>query len=266
MPQLNFDEIANQVYALAYPVTTNESIAGETCRLPSLIRQAIQIIEECLDEHGLVSFRRSTFLQKKKNNDKNSEQNVSLSFNGGKDCTVLLHLYAAVLAHRRSELPRSTLRQPPNPKIQALYIPVPSPFPQLEQFITRSMESYALDLIVCRVEGCKSASGLRAGSPSPFDDPPPESTSSSASVAAKRGGRPTGDLGLDYREERESTDLESGIMNRFEDDISSNTDQPKNPLLLALQSYKTRYPHITAILVGTRRSDPHGGEFFLTRS
>jgi len=50
MPQLDFDEIANQVYALAYPVTNDES-----GRLPSLIRHAIQVIEECLDEHGSVS-------------------------------------------------------------------------------------------------------------------------------------------------------------------------------------------------------------------
>lgn len=28
----------------------------------------------------------------------------------------------------------------------------------------------------------------------------------------------------------------------------------------ALELYKSRFPHIEAILVGTRRTDPHGGE------
>lgn len=28
----------------------------------------------------------------------------------------------------------------------------------------------------------------------------------------------------------------------------------------ALQAYKTKFQHITAVLVGTRRSDPHGGD------
>ncbi len=59
MPQLNLDEIANQVYALAYPVTNDDKITndeslsgGQPDRLRSLVRQAIQVIEECLDEHG----------------------------------------------------------------------------------------------------------------------------------------------------------------------------------------------------------------------
>ena len=44
--------------------------------------------------------------------------------------------------------------------------------------------------------------------------------------------------------------------------ILSNTNQQKKPLLLALQSYKSLYPYsnIIAILAGTRKSDPHGGE------
>lgn len=29
----------------------------------------------------------------------------------------------------------------------------------------------------------------------------------------------------------------------------------------ALETYKERFPHIDAILIGTRRTDPHGGAF-----
>lgn len=31
----------------------------------------------------------------------------------------------------------------------------------------------------------------------------------------------------------------------------------------ALEKYKNEFPHIEAILVGTRRSDPHGGMFIV---
>ncbi|KAJ6590958.1 hypothetical protein DFH09DRAFT_1138190 [Mycena vulgaris] len=70
-------------------------------------------------------------------------ERVSISFNGGKDCTVLLHLYAGALARR---LPPS---EPVKP-IPALYIAVPSPFPTLETFIEDSAKRYNLDLYQCR--------------------------------------------------------------------------------------------------------------------
>ena len=31
----------------------------------------------------------------------------------------------------------------------------------------------------------------------------------------------------------------------------------------ALEAYKVAFPHIEAILVGTRRDDPHGGEYII---
>lgn len=35
---------------------------------------------------------------------------------------------------------------------------------------------------------------------------------------------------------------------------------------LALELYKARFPQVEAILIGTRRSDPHGGECLLLAS
>lgn len=66
---------------------------------------------------------------------------VSLSFNGGKDCTVLLHLYAAAVARRS---PQHTYD-----KIPTLYIPMPSPFPDLETFIEDAAQAYRLDIFRC---------------------------------------------------------------------------------------------------------------------
>lgn len=70
-----------------------------------------------------------------------SLEKVSLSFNGGKDCTVLLHLYAAAFARRS---PHNTYSN-----IPTLYIPMPSPFPALEIFIDDAAKAYRLDVFRC---------------------------------------------------------------------------------------------------------------------
>ncbi|KAH9937797.1 adenine nucleotide alpha hydrolases-like protein [Epithele typhae] len=99
------------------------------------------------------------------------QDRVSLSFNGGKDCTVLLHLVSASLGRRT-----------PSPKpLTAVYIPVPSPFPQLEDFIHDAATEYNLSLFEC-------------------------------------------------------------------------------PMRIALSLYKSRFPEVEAIMIGTRRTDPHGAK------
>lgn len=152
-------KIAQEVYDLA---ASDDPLAP-------MVKEALEVIDQALDTH--------------------SQEAVSISFNGGKDCTVLLHLYAGALARR------VTLGEPVKP-IPAIYIPVPSPFPVLETFIEDATEAYNLDLFRCfnpaqaagAVGKAKSAEGMR----------------------------------------------------------------------LALETYKTKFPHINAILIGMRRTDPHG--------
>ncbi|KAJ7056963.1 hypothetical protein C8F01DRAFT_1061243 [Mycena amicta] len=165
-------KIAQQVYDLA---------ASQDDSLGPLVKEALDVIDEALDAHGL--------------------EHVSLSFNGGKDCTVLLHLYAGALARRLG--PSET----PKP-IPAIYIAVPSPFPMLETFIEDAARQYNLDLFHCR--------------------PPSEGVESVATPgtenAPKAIGKAKGAEGMKQ----------------------------------ALEIYKTRFPNIDAIFIGTRRSDPHG--------
>ncbi|KAI9633133.1 putative FMN adenylyltransferase [Dioszegia hungarica] len=128
------------------------------------IADAIALIEGVMDDLG--------------------EEAISISFNGGKDCTVLLHLYAAVLLARHTKslssllptpahLPISspttnglsepkpilssvtpsspsghitTPPSPPLPTIKAIYITAPDPFPLLDEFVLSSAELYGMDL------------------------------------------------------------------------------------------------------------------------
>ncbi|KAI0305361.1 hypothetical protein B0F90DRAFT_1703849 [Multifurca ochricompacta] len=126
----NFDwaTITNDTYALA---TSSEPIAP-------LVKEALAVIDDALDEYG--------------------PDKVSLSFNGGKDCTVLLHLYVAALAKRIVY-----------PSIPTLYIPVPSPFPALEAFISRAARSYNLSVFTCAPPSLVNAP---VKSPTSGDDTP----------------------------------------------------------------------------------------------
>ncbi|KAJ7291295.1 hypothetical protein C8J57DRAFT_1272170 [Mycena rebaudengoi] len=172
---MDLKEVAQTVYDLA----------NSQDPLAPLVKEALDVIDEALDTHG--------------------QEHVSISFNGGKDCTVLLHLYAGALARRLSS------SEPVKP-IPAIYIAVPSPFPALETFIEDSAKRYNLDLFT--VESVLTP------------------------VPAANGG------GADYMQ---STPKAVGKAKGSEG------------MKQALEMYKTTFPDITAILIGTRRSDPHGG-------
>ena len=93
-------------------------------------------------------------------------------------------------------------------RIPAVYIPVPSPFTTLEDFIDDSATTYNLDLFSCR-----------------HSEPHVESVPAAS---------------IDSRDKPVGKSKGEGTMRE------------------ALQLYKDHFPRISAILVGTRRTDPHG--------
>jgi len=183
---MDYQKIASDVYNLA---ESDEPVAPH-------VREALQVIEECLDQYG--------------------QEGVSLSFNGGKDCTVLLHLYAAVLGRKVSSTPKP---------ISALCIPVPSPFPALEDFTNQAAQDYHLDLFIC--------------SPSSQIQLPVESVTPGVATPTSLKGRD------DY--------LGNVLQTR-----PVGTARGGEGMRRALELYKLRLPAIQAILIGTRRTDPHG--------
>lgn len=62
-----------------------------------------------------------------------------LSFNGGKDCTVLLHMFAGLFAKRY-----------PNETMLCLYIQPESPFDEIEQFIRKCEQQYKVNVQTIR--------------------------------------------------------------------------------------------------------------------
>ncbi|KAG7095675.1 hypothetical protein E1B28_006391 [Marasmius oreades] len=176
--------IAEQVYSLA---DSNDPLAP-------LVKEALDVIDQSLSDLG--------------------QDHVSISFNGGKDCTVLLHLLAGALEKRRSS---SNITS----SIPAIYIAVPSPFPVLEQFIEETKQQYNLDLFCVR---------------------PPESDTVESVVTPE-----VQKSGKDY-------------VSHLPHPKAVGKSKGGEGMRQALEIYKKRFPHIRGILIGTRRSDPHGSK------
>ncbi|XP_061574375.1 FAD synthase [Cololabis saira] len=70
--------------------------------------------------------------------DQYSTEHICVGFNGGKDCTALLHLYYAALKRRYPD---------GKDKVKALYIRMVSPFPEMERFLQDTTKRYNLELI-----------------------------------------------------------------------------------------------------------------------
>ena len=102
--------------------------------------------------------------------------------------------------------------------IPAFYIPDPSPFPVLEDFIYEATKAYNLDLFLCRGDRAEAATA-----------PTHMNRTETKPPAHLSNGKPKGG----------------------------------NNMKEALEAYKRRFPRIEGILIGTRRTDPHGGKSHL---
>ncbi|KAK4047557.1 3'-phosphoadenosine 5'-phosphosulfate sulfotransferase [Microbotryomycetes sp. JL201] len=143
---------ARAVYKLAAQSATAQSgdHPAQDNELSAKVNDALGVIEQAVDKFGL--------------------DRLALSFNGGKDCTVLVHLLAAVAVKRsipqsqfleEEEEPVMEAEQPVKPPtpllptLSSVYVRCLSPFPQVESFVNECSEWYNLELEA--VEG-----GMRA--------------------------------------------------------------------------------------------------------
>jgi len=216
-------------------------------------------------------------------------ENVALSFNGGKDCacltslyslktlhwfankgTVLLHLYAGALARRLLNSPPSTPQlptseQPTAVRIHAIHIPVPSPFPQLEEFIQQAVEDYNIDLFHCDLDNPEDEKNKWEKAQIANET---EGTLKLDSVSSLVNSDSVPEL---RPEEAKRLPVDSSILRSTPLSAAAAAPTPapitiqpvietgRDLMRQALQAYKDRFPHISGILLGTRRTDPHGG-------
>ncbi|CAG8594468.1 12378_t:CDS:2 [Cetraspora pellucida] len=110
---MDFAQIKREVY---------EAISEKP--ISKYITNALDVIEESIKLYGV--------------------EGLSLSFNGGKDCMVLLHLFAAALFKNFHDS-INTL------KIQAVYITYPNSFAEVDDFVNKCVRNYKIDLVT--IEG-----------------------------------------------------------------------------------------------------------------
>jgi FAD synthetase len=182
--------------------------------------------------------------------------------------TVLLHLYAGALARRLLNSSPSTPRlptseQPTAIRIHAIHIPVPSPFPQLEEFIQQAVEDYNIDLFHCDLETPEDEKKIWEKGQISNEN---EGTSKLNSLVKLDSIPESKSL---QPEEAKRIPVNSSISRPTPLSAAAPTPAPiaiqpvietgRDNMRQALHAYKDRFPHIAAILLGTRRTDPHGG-------
>ncbi|KAK5048893.1 hypothetical protein LTR84_005313 [Exophiala bonariae] len=169
-----------------------------------------------------------------------SFEHVSLSYNGGKDCLVLLIIYLAVLHSHftgtREETMAGEQQQGGEEQTQgenfptsipSIYAKPPDPFPAVTSFVDYSSALYHLDLTHISTNPGPNKK-QRSHSNPPLTQPPPKFDASQYQQA--NGG------GHDLPAMKP---------------IVSFRD--------AFALYLDKHPQVQAIFVGTRRTDPHGG-------
>ncbi|KAI9483341.1 MAG: hypothetical protein EXX96DRAFT_557832 [Benjaminiella poitrasii] len=106
-----------QRYDFKYIEHTVYQLAKRDDSLGKDVRTAIDVIEKAYNTYGFDS--------------------IALSFNGGKDCTVLLHLVVAVLSHLKLNVDL----------LRTVFVTYPNPFPHVDAFVKVSIQRYGLDCV-----------------------------------------------------------------------------------------------------------------------
>ncbi|MCJ1311999.1 hypothetical protein MMC25_005673 [Agyrium rufum] len=209
---------------------------------------------------------------------------LSLSYNGGKDCLVLLILYLAALhIHFQHSIPsqsnglsitpesshNSTVPPPQGAftatssaspssqnwpsSLQSIYIVPPHPFPQVDDFVTRTSQTYHLSLRRISISPRKPRA--------PPTDPSnslPTSTSPSTSAADSTSSI---QLPNPFPPAPSSQNLPSSSTsspNNHNPQQHQHHSEDTSSMPSCFATYLSSLPSIKAIFVGTRRTDPHG--------
>ncbi|KAJ1672992.1 NADH:ubiquinone oxidoreductase, partial [Spiromyces aspiralis] len=103
-----------------------EDMIQQPTPFASRLEESMRVVDEALDRYG--------------------EDGLALTFNGGKDCTVLLHLLCAALEKRKSvTAPTNGKRR--TDRLKCLYVENHAVFPEVEKFVAQSERQYDLDLV-----------------------------------------------------------------------------------------------------------------------
>ncbi|KAK4574745.1 3'-phosphoadenosine 5'-phosphosulfate sulfotransferase [Recurvomyces mirabilis] len=115
-------ELCASVHQRLETFLARESSSDRVRHVQEQSRESLKVLEEALQRYSL--------------------DELSLSYNGGKDCLVLLILYLSALHIHTTKHPTTKL-----PKaLPSVYIISPHPFQEVDDFVNSSLQTYHLDL------------------------------------------------------------------------------------------------------------------------
>ncbi|TQS35864.1 hypothetical protein Golomagni_03702 [Golovinomyces magnicellulatus] len=127
----------------------NEALTPLLRKVQAQTRVALDVIKTALERYRYGNSKCTSSLPK-----------ISLSYNGGKDCLVLLILLLSALAGTGAIEPVKTTtttssrtrsssktRSSSSRRLPSVYVMSPNPFPEVDAFVTASAEMYGLDLV-----------------------------------------------------------------------------------------------------------------------
>ncbi|GME87512.1 unnamed protein product [Ambrosiozyma monospora] len=116
-----------------YPEFHNEDLHFQTQKQ---VRNTINVISEALEKFSL--------------------DELSISYNGGKDCLVMLIIYLSTIY---SHFAKNNIDGLTNTKLHSVYINSEATFPEQDQFLDESVERYNLN--ITKYENCSLVDGFR---------------------------------------------------------------------------------------------------------
>ncbi|EXJ55255.1 hypothetical protein A1O7_08181 [Cladophialophora yegresii CBS 114405] len=173
-----------------------------TRRTQKQTRISMQVIEKALNDYDFPA--------------------LSLSYNGGKDCLVLLILYLAVLHTHYSKPPKNGTPRDFPTSIPSIYAKPPDPFPAVSEFVEYSSKLYHLDLTHISTNPGPRKKERSHSNPPLSSSPTPTALPTGPSPVPPPSAKPI----VSFRD--------------------------------AFALYLSSHPQVKAIFVGTRRTDPHG--------
>jgi FAD synthetase len=133
-PPLDLRRIEANVYAFVPPCDASSLPVAAFQRLGKMISQAVAVIESALDRFPLSS--------------------LALSFNGGKDCTVLLYLVRAVVYRKQRQA------HTPSWSLPTVFVTQDNAFPEEVAFVAKCASRYVCeDVLPSRVSHAGSSAG-----------------------------------------------------------------------------------------------------------
>jgi len=136
----SFASLCAQIYAKVHTFLDSHASSHLLEQVQEQTRLSLRIIDEALARFGYVIHRMALLLIVVP--DAYSPTEISFSYNGGKDCLVLLILYLVSLQSRHKK--NGT---PLGENLPAVYIVSSYPFEEVENFVATSSQTYHLDLL-----------------------------------------------------------------------------------------------------------------------